>query len=204
MDVVPSLGDAAESDGEKCAIGERELIDWAMRLRASIVSLARQMRRDATGVFTPTQLAVLGSIHRNGPITVGELAALERLSAPTISKVITALECEGVVKRRNDHQDRRVRQVEITEQGAKEIHQHLSDVQAEFTTRITALPPEQRAALASAVSLLEALDLEARGQGLSVESSDPADLVRGMSSRAGRGVGDGASVQPGSAERAAR
>jgi len=141
---------------------EPEIMEWVVRLRRSIVPLARHMRRESTGRFNPTQLALLGAIYRNGPIPIGELAGLERLSAPTVSKTVAALEAAGLVERLFDERDRRVCRVRVTAGGLDSVHEHELALDRDFAGRVAALPPEHQAALADAVASLELLrtDLE--------------------------------------------
>ena len=72
--------------------------DDARRLRYSVTRLARQLRRQAGTDLTPTQSAALVSIERHGPITIGDLAAHEQVSAPTATNVVSKLEAAGLVQ----------------------------------------------------------------------------------------------------------
>jgi DNA-binding MarR family transcriptional regulator len=69
--------------------------------------------------MTPTQLSVLGSIARSGPLRMTDLAALELLNPTMLSRVVAALEDQGYVRRKPDPADRRARQIEVTAAGRR-------------------------------------------------------------------------------------
>ena len=129
----------------------------ARRLRLAAVPLVRQLRQQAIGTFTPTQLSVIGAIHRDGPIALGDLAARERLSPPTISKVVAALEDTGFIERIPDAQDRRVCRVRVTPSGQAWIERNQAVRDEWLAARIAALDPAERAALDDALPVLERL-----------------------------------------------
>lgn len=133
------------------------VLEWASRLRLTVVPLARQLRQQTAEAFTPTQLSVIGTIHRHGPISLGDLAARERLSPPTISKVVAAIEAEGVIERIPDPEDRRVCRVRVTRSGERWIERSRAARNEWLAERIAALAPAERAALAAAVPVLERL-----------------------------------------------
>lgn len=136
---------------------DRWTVEWAARLRASVAPLERQLRQQAADPYTPTQLSVIGAIYRHGPIPIGELAGRERLSAPTISKVVASLEETGMVARFPDSTDRRVCRVAITAAGKRWIAKGRAQRNEWLATRIANLNAAERAALAAAVPVLERL-----------------------------------------------
>jgi DNA-binding MarR family transcriptional regulator len=77
--------------------------DLAERLRLAVTRLARRLRQHGdTDNASPTQLSVLATLERRGPITLGELATAERVRPPTITGAIDRLEDQGLVARRTD------------------------------------------------------------------------------------------------------
>ena len=52
-----------------------------------------------------------------GPMPIGRLAALEHVSAPAITKTVTALERQGLARRERSTQDRRIVTVRATAKG---------------------------------------------------------------------------------------
>src|SRR6266446_3570880 len=79
----------------------------AARLRLSATRLARLLR----------QQSALAVIANHGPLTLGALAEHERVAPPSITKVVTKLEADGLVIRSPDPGDRRVCRVAISPQG---------------------------------------------------------------------------------------
>jgi DNA-binding MarR family transcriptional regulator len=131
--------------------------DLPARLRLVVTRLARQLRQRAVVDLTPSQISALATIERSGPVTLGELAALERVQPPSVTVVVTRLEEKGLVVRRQDPQDRRVVRVETTKDGRRLLARSRSRKDAELDRRLRRLSDEERATLASAAAILERL-----------------------------------------------
>lgn len=127
------------------------------RLRLAITRLARRLRQQAETAASPTQLAALATVERDGPLTLGELAAVERVQPPTITAAVGRLEQRGLVQRRPDRDDRRVARVEITPAGRRLLEQSRSRKTAYLERRLAALTPDERDALEGAAEILERL-----------------------------------------------
>lgn len=134
----------------------------AARLRALLGPLSRELRQQSSDPLTATQISVLGSIHRAGPLTLGEVATRERLSPPMISKVVDALESEGFVERERDRDDRRVVLVRATPTADRWIEQGRARRDAWLAERLMSLDDEERSALAAALPAFEHLVGERR------------------------------------------
>jgi DNA-binding MarR family transcriptional regulator len=63
----------------------------AERLRHAVNRLARLMRQQDEGDLGATYIAALATVRKRGPLTLGELAAHERVSPPTMTKVVEKL-----------------------------------------------------------------------------------------------------------------
>jgi DNA-binding MarR family transcriptional regulator len=125
------------------------------RLRLVITRLARRLRQQGETSASPTQLAALATIERDGPLTFGALAAIERVRPPTITAAVGRLEEQGLVRRRTDQKDRRVARAEITPQGRRLLEQSRSRKTAYLERRLAALDPDERATLERAAAVLE-------------------------------------------------
>lgn len=136
-----------------------DLTEIAAAIRASVMPLARELRR-ADDDFTPTQLSVLGAIHRNEPITLGDLAARERLSPAMISRVVGKLVDAGMVDRTGDDADRRVCRVSISVEGNRWIERGRARRNAWLRDRLERLGSRDIDTLRNAVPLLERLTLD--------------------------------------------
>src|SRR6476469_2128287 len=93
----------------------------ADRLRLGATPLARRLRQESGTDLTPSQLSALAAIERHGPLTLGALADVERVAPPSVTKVVTKLEAEGLVARRTDADDRRVAWVSVTPVGTTRL-----------------------------------------------------------------------------------
>ena len=131
--------------------------DAASRLRLVITRLGRKLRRQAGGALTPSQASALASVERLGPITLGDLSAVENVSPPTLTKVVAALEEHGLVARSSDPSDRRVARVKATARGSELLAESRSRGDAYLAERLASLPAEDLAALERALAVLEGL-----------------------------------------------
>jgi len=129
------------------------------RLRYSVTRLARLLRQQDQSGLSPTTTAMLAAIGRDGPITLGELAAHEQVAPPTITKSVDKLESAGFVERLRDTADRRVCRVTLTTAGRKQLDTNRSRRTAWLARQLRALPDDDLATLAAAVEVLERLTL---------------------------------------------
>ncbi len=120
-----------------------------------VTRLARRLRQQGESAASPTQLAALATIEREGPLTLGELAAIERVRPPTITAAVGRLEEQGLVRRRADRRDRRVAHVEITAPGRRLLAESRSRKTAYLERRLAALSAGERHTLAEAAEILE-------------------------------------------------
>jgi DNA-binding MarR family transcriptional regulator len=136
--------------------GGEPVID-VTRLRVALARLSRRLRRHELAGITPTQLAALATVERSGPMRLGDLAAAEGVAPSTLTRLVTALEESGYVRRDADPTDARASTLAITSRG----HEMLERIRAENTRMLAAslemLTPGQRSALAAALPVLEQL-----------------------------------------------
>jgi DNA-binding MarR family transcriptional regulator len=103
---------------------DNSLTDSAAKLRMAIVRTARVLRQEgaaeASGL-TPTSTAALATIERHGPLTPSELARIERVKRPTITRTLGCLEREGLIERTADPTDRRSALVTINGAGRERL-----------------------------------------------------------------------------------
>ena len=67
----------------------------------------------------PAQLSALSVLVFGGPRTLGELAAAEQVRPPTMTRIVQALEQQGLVRRERDTRDRRVQRLYATSKGRR-------------------------------------------------------------------------------------
>ena len=87
----------------------------ASELRVVLGQLMRRLRAEHR--FSIAHGAVLGRLDREGPRSVSELAAAERIRPQSMAQTVGELEAEGLVSRRPDPEDRRRSVVELTPAG---------------------------------------------------------------------------------------
>jgi DNA-binding MarR family transcriptional regulator len=127
------------------------------RLRVALARLSRRLRRHAVAGLTPTQLAALATVEQSGPLRLGDLAAAEGVAPSTLTRLVTALEDSGFVRRNADPTDARASTLAITAQGHEILERIRSETTLVLAESLRSLTPAQRAALASAVPVLEQL-----------------------------------------------
>jgi DNA-binding MarR family transcriptional regulator len=129
--------------------------ETAARLRLAIVRTARRMRQEAGEGLSPSQAAALATIDREGPITPSELAAHERVQRPTIARLLSRLEEEGLVTRSPDPSDGRSCLISLTDDGRALLDRMRSAKAAFRAQRMRGLDAEERATLERAATILE-------------------------------------------------
>jgi DNA-binding MarR family transcriptional regulator len=120
--------------------------------------LARRLRyeREDTSL-TLNQLSAMGTLARLGPITLGELAAAERIQPPSMTRIVSALEARGLVTREPDAQDRRLVIVRLAEEGKQMLAADRRRRDAWLNHRLRELTADEREALRRAAPVLEKL-----------------------------------------------
>lgn len=126
-------------------------------LRLAVARLARRLRQQAAGQVTASQQSALASVKRFGPVSLGELASIERIAPPSMTRIATRLETAGLVERRTDESDRRVARVAITDAGRDLLRQIQSRRDLYLAERIQCMSPAERHTLSEALPLLERL-----------------------------------------------
>jgi len=90
----------------------------ADRLHSAAIRLLRRVRQEDVDLgIGPTQASALSVLVFTGPKRLGELAALEQVKPPVITRVVAGLERYGLVEREPDPDDRRSQIVTATNLG---------------------------------------------------------------------------------------
>ena len=127
------------------------------RLRVALARLSRRLRRHELAGLTPTQLAALATIGKTGPMRLGDLAAAEGIAPSTLTRLVTALEDSGYVRRCADPSDARASTLAITPQGNEMLERIRTENTRMLAASLRMLTPGQRSALAAALPVLEQL-----------------------------------------------
>ena len=134
--------------------------DEVTRLRLAVLRLARRLRQEAGDEVTSSQLSALSAIARSGPLTLGELAELERVQPPSITRIVGALEGDGLVERTPHPTDGRVTVVRLTPAGRGLLRRVRNRRDAWLADRLGSLDGRDRDVLAAARPVLERLRVD--------------------------------------------
>lgn len=129
----------------------------AERVHSLAIHLLRRVRAaDAEAGLSAARLSALSVLVFGGPRSVTALAEAEQVSAPTMSRLLSALEREGLVERRADEADARRVQVSATAQGRAALEAGRARRVDRLAVVLERLGAPERTAVAEAVELLEA------------------------------------------------
>jgi len=129
----------------------------AGRLRLAVTRLNRRLRQQAESGLSASGESGLATIARHGPISLGELAAHERVKPPSVTTMVTTLEAQGLVTRSVDAADRRVSLVAVTPRGRLRLQRSRNRKTAYLTSRLAGLDDRQLHVLTDAAAILERL-----------------------------------------------
>jgi DNA-binding MarR family transcriptional regulator len=123
-----------------------------MRLRRRLAA-----ERHPDNELSMSQMAVLAALFRSGEQTVGDLAAVERVQPPSMTRAVNHLEDAGYVARRPHESDGRQVLVSLSDLGRQTLLADRARRDAWLTRRLAELTPEQRAVLRQAAPILDKL-----------------------------------------------
>jgi DNA-binding MarR family transcriptional regulator len=128
----------------------------ADRLHSAAIHLLRHVRRrdDEAGVTAP-HLSALSVLVFAGPRTLGELAAAEQVTPPSMTRIVRNLEADGLVEREPDPADGRVVRVRPTERGRRVLEEGRRRRIATLAARLHPLDAADLATLEAAAELIE-------------------------------------------------
>jgi DNA-binding MarR family transcriptional regulator len=134
-----------------------ERLQVAARLRLAVTRLNRRLRAEGDVGLSPSATAALSSIGRHGPLSLGELAAMEGVKPPTITTTVAALEADGLVVRELDGRDRRVTRVSLSARGQQRLERSKRRKTAYLAARLERLDELQLEELDRSLGLIELL-----------------------------------------------
>jgi DNA-binding MarR family transcriptional regulator len=136
----------------------------ADQLHSAAIHLLRQLRKedDASGLSAP-RLSALSVVVFGGPLTLGELARAEQVKPPTMTRIVTGLEKEGLVKRKGDSRDRRLTHIEATSKGQKVLAAGRTRRVKKLASAMSRMEKKELAELRRGVQLLRDVVASMRG-----------------------------------------
>ena len=133
-------------------------MDLPGAVRLACMRLARRLRVErGSDDMTLSQMAVLGTLDRHGPSTVGELAHIERVKPPSMTRIVNSLVEAGMVDRRPHETDGRQVVVDLTDDARAVLAEDRRRRDAWLARRLVELTADERALLAAAAPLLDRL-----------------------------------------------
>jgi DNA-binding MarR family transcriptional regulator len=133
------------------------ILDQANLLYLALARTGRSLRTTSETPIGPGAFSTLWTIIASGPTRLGDLAQVEGVTRPTMTRIIDALEQRGYVTRQPDPDDRRAQLVVATRSGRSLISQGRAIRVKALASRIETLPPEQAALIDATITLLESL-----------------------------------------------
>jgi DNA-binding MarR family transcriptional regulator len=131
--------------------------DEVNRLRLVLLRLARSIRSNAISDITQSQAAVMATLGRHGPSTIGQIAAYEHVQPPSASKIVAGLEALGMAVRHSDPDDRRLALIALSAEGEAFMAAARAAGTSWLASRVAELDDDDRAALGDALPALEQL-----------------------------------------------
>lgn len=134
-------------------------VEVANRLNSLSIHLLRRTRQATAGdEITSSRVSLLSVVVFGGPKTVSELARAESVSVPAVTRMLDAMEKDGLVHREQSEDDRRTVRVLPTEDGIRVMEaararrvQHIAD-------ELSHLSQEELEVLLKATELLERVE----------------------------------------------
>ena len=128
----------------------------ADQLHSAAIRLLRKLRKEdeGSGLNAP-RLSALSVIVFEGPVTLGDLAAAEQVRAPTMTRIVNALEEQGLVLKKQNANDGRSTLLSATSAGKTLLMEGRARRVRALAKQIAALNHEQRSALQEAAEILK-------------------------------------------------
>jgi DNA-binding MarR family transcriptional regulator len=142
--------DASAQSRQSDAITE----DLVNRLRLSINRLHRLLRQESLAGLSPAQASALGLVNRLGSPTLGELAAVEQVQPPTMTRTVGDCTDAGMVTRSTDATDRRSARIRLTPAGKRSLERICTLKNAFLVRRLAELGPAEQAGAADLVAIV--------------------------------------------------
>lgn len=133
----------------------------ADRLHSAAIHLLRRLRREDTATgLAPARLSALSVLVFGGPMGLTTLAGAEQVKAPTMTRVVQALEAEGLVRREGNPADKRGTVLAATAKGRRILEEGRRRRVQRLAEDVAALPAADRTTLHQAADILQAISVQ--------------------------------------------
>ena len=123
-------------------------------LRIACQQVSRRVRFDSPGELAPHLVSVLSKL-KSGPRTPGELAELEQIAPPSMTKTVNCLEDRGLVSRADHPTDGRSKLVALTAEGRAALDRTARARDDWMVHQLNGLTDDELQVLARAAELLQ-------------------------------------------------
>ena len=149
----------------KTSAAAAQLHSLADQLHSAAIHLLRQQRKedDASSLSAP-RLSALSVVVFGGPLTLGELARAEQVKPPTMTRIVTGLEKDGLVERKDDPRDKRLTHIEVTPKGRKVLAAGRARRVERLASAVAKLEGKELAELDRGIQLLRDVIVRMRGE----------------------------------------
>jgi len=131
-------------------------LEAADRFHSAAIHALRHVRReDPASGLSAARLSALSVLVFGGARTLGELAAAEHVRPATMTRIVQALEEDGLVRRESDPQDGRVTRLRATAKGERVMWQGRERRVASLADLLARLTPHDVARVREAADLVE-------------------------------------------------
>ncbi|HEU4331498.1 MAG TPA: MarR family transcriptional regulator [Lapillicoccus sp.] len=131
----------------------QQLTRMATDLRLACMRISRRVRYESSHDVAPHQFSVMCRLEE-APRTPGELAEIERVAKPSMTRTVNALVERGLVLRQDDPLDRRSVILSLTDEGRRSLTAIRRKRDAWMASRVAKLTPEEQDVLARATEIL--------------------------------------------------
>lgn len=125
-------------------------------LHSAAIHLLRGVRKeDEAAGIGPARLSALSVLVFAGPVRLTDLARIEQVKPPTMTKIVAGLETAGLVRRRRDAEDARAVRLEATARGARLLQEGRRRRVARLASALETLTVDELETLTRAAALLD-------------------------------------------------
>jgi DNA-binding MarR family transcriptional regulator len=136
----------------------RQILQLADRLHSAAIHLLRRVRKqDLSTGEGPARLSALSVLVFGGPKTLGELAAVEQVKPPTMSRIVAGLARSRLVEITTDSADARRMHIRTSAKGARLLRAARERRIASLAEQLQPLPAEDFTKLQQAAEILSRL-----------------------------------------------
>jgi DNA-binding MarR family transcriptional regulator len=122
---------------------------------ASVHLLRRLRKEDEQAGIGPARLSVLSVLVFGGPMRLSDLARIEQVKPPTMTKLVAGLEADRLVRRRADGLDARAFRVHATRRGTTLLHAGRRRRVAKLAAALRRVQSDELAVLRRAAEIIE-------------------------------------------------